>query len=577
MNAAADTGLDPFTAEIMRSYLISTVREMVVTTTRTAFSTCFCHGEDFTCALFDGDGAMIAQDQGVTVHTGAMWEAVRYVIDTQPTISEGDVFLHNDPYHWGTHQADTMVCRPIFYEGERVGFAANRGHWTDIGGMAPGGWSGTAEDVVQEGLILSSIRLIHAGEVNEDIRRFLLRNVRMADQLWGDIQSQIASNIVAERRIRHLVDRYGLERFRASVRYALDYSKRRFQAGLELLPDGVASGEDAMEDDGRGGGPYPIRVTVTKTKEKIKADFSDTHPQVMAPVNCSLACTKAAVVASVISTIDSGIPLNSGLMECIELVTRPGTLVDPTHPAPAFASTADPAARACEAMLDALRKLLPERVPAGSYSTGNNVTGGGYDDEGREFLWYIFMAGGCGAHRSCDGNTAEWHIMSNCKSESMETWEVRYPVEFVSYRLLADSGGAGETRGGLGTERQLRVLADTRLTGISDHHGIGARGVSGGLPGDPNGFAVIRDGRQYTISELFSLPSDSKFSNVPLRTGDVFVTRQGGGGGYGSPDGRDSSLVERDVREGYISERSAAAHYGGRPPRRLRPPTPGRS
>ena len=213
MSVRTEPALDPFTAEIMRSYLISTVREMVLTTTRTAFSTCFCHGEDFTCALFDRDGAMIAQDQGVTVHAGAMWEAVRYVIDTQPTISEGDVFLHNDPYHWGTHQADCMVCRPIFYQGERVGFAANRGHWTDVGGMAPGGWSGTAEDVIQEGLILSSIRLIHAGEINEDIRRFLLCNVRMVDQLWGDIQSQIASNIVAERRIRHLIDRYGLERF----------------------------------------------------------------------------------------------------------------------------------------------------------------------------------------------------------------------------------------------------------------------------------------------------------------------------------------------------------------------------
>ena len=169
-------------------------------------------------------------------------------------------------------------------------------------------------------------------------------------------------------------------------------------------------------------------------------------------------------------------------MDCIELVTVPGTLVHPTRPAPTFASTADPAARACEAMLDALRKLVPERVPAGSYSTGNNVTGGGFDDQGKEFLWYIYMAGGCGAHRTCDGSSAEWHVMSNCKSESMETWEVRYPVEFLSYRLLPDSGGAGATRGGLGTERKLCVTAATRLTGISDHHGIGARSVAEGLP-----------------------------------------------------------------------------------------------
>ena len=155
--------------------------------------------------------------------------------------------------------------------------------------------------------------------------------------------------------------------------------------------------------------------------------------------------------------------------------------------------------------------------------------------------------------------------MANCKSESMETWEVRYPVAFESLRLLPDSGGAGETRGGLGTEKRLRVLADTRLTGISDHHEIGARGVRDGLPGKPNGFAIVRDGREYTISELFGLPSNSKFSNVPLRKGDVYVTRQGGGGGFGPPALRDRELVERDVREGYISEREAAAHYGRRP------------
>ncbi len=152
--------------------------------------------------------------------------------------------------------------------------------------------------------------------------------------------------------------------------------------------------------------------------------------------------------------------------------------------------------------------------------------------------------------------------MSNCKAESMETWEVRYPVEFLSYHLLPDSGGAGATRGGLGTDRRLRVTADTRLTGISDHHGIGAHGVAEGKSGIPNGFAVIRDDKEYTIAELFGLPSTSKFSNVPLRKGDVFVTRQGGGGGYGDPRHRDRDLVQRDLREGYVSEELSATEYG---------------
>jgi 5-oxoprolinase (ATP-hydrolysing)/N-methylhydantoinase B len=561
MNTPETTTLDPFTAEIIRSYLVSTVREMVLTTTRTAFSTCFCHGEDFTCAMFDRDGVMIAQDQGVTVHAGAMGEAVRFVIRTQPSISEGDVFLHNDPYNWGTHQADVLVCRPIFYRGELVGFAANRGHWTDVGGMAPGGWSGTAEDVIQEGLLLSSIRLIHAGQVNEDIKRFLLRNVRMEDQLWGDIQSQIASNIIAERRIGHLIDRYGLEQYRAGVHHTLDYSRRRLLAGLVKIPEGVMHAEDVIEDDGRGGGPFPIRVTLTKTKEKVTADFSDTHPHVMAPINSSLACTKAAVIASLLATVDPDIPLNDSLFDCIDLVTIPGSLVHPTHPAPTFASTADPVDRVCEVMMRALHQLVPERVPAGSYSTGNNVTGGGFDSQGNEFLWYIYMAGGCGAHSDCDGNSAEWHLMSNCKNESMETWEVRYPVEFLSYRLIPDSGGSGKWRGGLGTERQLRVTSDTRLTGISDHHGIGAHGLANGMPGLPNGFAVSRDGIVSTIAELFDLPSGSKFSNVPLRTGDIFVSTQGGGGGYGDPRQRERILVEQDLQEGFIGKETAADEY----------------
>ena len=554
--------LDPFTLEIARSYLVSTVREMVATTTRTAYSTCFAHGEDFTCGLFDADGRLIAQDQGVPVHAGALGDAVSHVIANAGPIVPGDVFVHNDPYNGGTHQADGLICRPIFVDGALTGFAANRGHWTDIGGMAPGGWSGSAEDVTQEALVIPAVRLLAGGTVVEDVKRMILRNVRLPVQLWGDIQAQIASNVVAERRIADLVRRYGRDGFDEIVAGTLDYSRTRFLVGLEQIADGVVEASDVIEDDGRGRGPLTIRVRLTKSPERVQVDFAGTDSQALAPVNSTLACTKAAVICSLVAIVDPDIPLNSGVIELIEVVAPAGSLVNPTSPAPTFGATADPSDRVSEALLLALAQLAPARVPAGSYSTGNNCTGGGLREDGSQFLWYAYMAGGCGARPWADGNSAEWHLMANSRNESMEVWERRYPVEFLSFGFIADSAGAGRYRGGLGTERRMRMTEPTRLSGISDHHLIGAQGLQGGEAGRPNGFALERDGERKTMKDAFGLVSPSKFANLPLRRGDVFVQIQGGGGGFGDPRERERERVRADVEAGYVTPGRAAASYG---------------
>ncbi|HWK28013.1 MAG TPA: hydantoinase B/oxoprolinase family protein [Solirubrobacter sp.] len=556
-------GIDAFGAEILRSYLVSTVREMVVTTTRTAYSTCFAHGEDFTCALLDADGRMIAQDQGVPVHAGSLGHAVRHILDELGEVAEGDVYVLNDPYNGGTHQADGLVCRPIFAADRLLGFAANRGHWSDIGGMAPGGWSGAATDVVQEGLLIPAVRLVRAGTVQDDIRRLLLRNVRLPTQLWGDISAQIASNIVAERRLRALVDRHGVAGYEAAAEAALTYSRRRFEAGLEALPDATASATGVIEDDATGAGPYEIKVRVEKAGGKVRVDFTGTSPQVSGPVNSTLATTRAAVVAALIAVVDPDVPLNHSVLECIEIDAPLGSLVNPVFPAPTFGATADPSDRVNETLLEALAQFAPERVPAGSYATGNNVTGGGIDAGGRPFLWYSYQSGGCGARPDKDGNAAEWHLMANSKNESMEVWETRYPVEFLSYRLVPDSGGAGRWRGGLGTERRLRVTAPTRLSGTADGHRRGPRGADGGEAGMPNRFLIARGGQEERpIEEVFGLPSRGKFANLPLEPGDVFVSRQGGGGGFGDPRERPAEAVGEDVRAGYVSRPRAKENYG---------------
>ena len=555
-------GIDAFGAEILRSYLISTVREMVATTTRTAYSTCFAHGEDFTCALLDAGGRMVAQDQGVPVHAGSLGHAVQHILEGAGAIAEGDVFVLNDPYNGGTHQADGLICRPIFAGGELLGFAANRGHWSDVGGMAPGGWSGAATDVVQEGLTIPAVRLMRAGVVQDDIRRLLLRNVRLPVQLWGDISAQIASNIVAERRVRALVARHGHDGYEAAVNAALAYSRRRFVARLEALPDATASATGIMEDDASGAGPYEIAVRIEKEGGRVRVDFAGTSPQVAGPVNSTLACTSAAVVTALIAVVDPDVPLNHSVLECIEIDAPVGSLVNPVFPAPTFGSTADPADRVNETVLEALAELAPDRVPAGSYATGNNVTGGGMDADGRPFLWYSYQSGGCGARPDKDGNAAEWHLMANSKNESMEVWESRYPVEFLSYGLVPDSGGAGRWRGGLGTERRLRVTAPTHLSGTADGHHRGPRGAAGGRPGMPNRFLIARDGDERPIEEVFDLPSRSKFANLRLEPGDVFISRQGGGGGFGDPRQRAAEAVREDLRAGYVSRARADETYG---------------
>jgi N-methylhydantoinase B/oxoprolinase/acetone carboxylase alpha subunit len=555
--------LDPFTAEIIRSYLLSTVREMYQTTIRTAYSTCFSEGEDFTCGLFDARGRLIAQDYGLPVHSGGLADAMQTIREAYAgEFREADVILHNDPYHGGSHQPDVTVARPIFVRGRPFGFAVNRGHWTDIGGMAPGGWSGTVRHVVQEALTIPPAKLYRAGALNREVKDFILKNVRMGKQCWGDIQAQIASNIVAERRIRSLVLKYGLGVVEEGMEEALEYSRRRFMRGLKQLPDGEYHGWEIQEDDGHGGGPYRINVTVTKAGHQAIVDFAGTDRQVRGPVNGSFSVTKAAAYSAMIAVVDPFIPLNSGVLDLIEVRAPEGSMVRPVYPAPVFCSTADPADKVSEAMLRALAEMAPDRVRAGSYCTANNATASGEDPEtGEDFLWYVFESGGVGARPNKDGLNAEWHLMSNCKNESMEIWESRYPVQFERYALVMDSGGAGKYRGGLGVTRHIKVLLPTYVTACADRHQVPPWGLADGKSGRPNRFSVVRDGQEYDFPTLFGTRSPAKFSLAPLRPGDIFCVTQGGGGGYGDPSERDPAKVADDVLHRYVSLEKAREEY----------------
>lgn len=555
--------LDPFTQEIIRSYLVATVSDMVETTRRTAYSTVISEALDFTCGLLDAQGRLVAQGAGLPVHAGTLVGATEFIRESYESFAPGDVIVHNDPYRGGGHQADVVVARPLFHGGDLIGFAVNRGHWLDIGGMVAGGWAGTAQHVVQEALLIPPVKLYKGGVLDREIKDFILANVRLPRQDWGDLNAQMASCAIAQRRVEELIERYGIATVRAAEEFALEYSKRRFLAGLEKIPNGSWSAEEFFEDDAFADQPHRIRVKVTKSTDKIVMDFTGTDPQVASPINNSFVNTKAACYIAAVAVADPDIPVNSGFMDSVEVIAPPGTLVHAVWPAPCFLGPADPTNKGFEVVMRALAQGVPERAVSGSYQTGNNTTGSGIDPrDGQSFQWFLFGAGGCGARFTLDGNLAEWHPVANCKNESVEVWERRSPVQFQEFSLITDSGGAGRTRGGLGYRRRFKLLAPTVVSATADRHLQGAWGIDGGQEGRPNHFAVRREGKESSFSDLFNLVSPSKFANVALLLDDEYIVESGGGGGFGDPLERDPGLVAWDTRCGFVSFAVAHDVYG---------------
>lgn len=558
-------GADPFSLEIIRSSLISTIHEMLKTTARAAYSPTFAEGLDFSCALFDPDGRMVAQAAGVGVHLGSMQPAVRKIIDTYPAFDEADVILTNDPYT-ATHQADVVVVRPIFWEREHLGFAVNLGHWTDIGSMAPGGCAGTSTHVVQDGLIIPVCRLYRRGVVVREVQEFILRNVRYPEEAWGDLQSQIAACRVAEERLRALVFRYGVETVRHAMRHAIEYARRRFEAKIARLPDGVYQAQDYIEDDGITDREYLVNVRVEKHSGGFVVDFTGSAAQAPTPINSNYSCTRAAVYCGLIAIVDPDTPVNQGVLDLFDVRAPEGTIVNATWPAGVFGNTFEMSKRVGELMFRAFADAAPKRVAAGGFGSGNNLSARCVSaDWAKEVMWYYFLEGGQGARQEADGNSAVYHWAGTPTNQPIEVWEHRYPVLFHRYELIPDSGGPGRYRGGLGVSRWIECLWDHYLSGLADRHRIAPWGIHGGREGRPNRWGVLRGGVPQSLRDVFGLKSYSKFYNVHLQKGEVLVLETGGGGGFGNPRERSRELVLEDLREGYISYERAVVDYGLEP------------
>ena len=548
---------DPFTVQIIRNYLIATAKEMVETTVRTAYSPTFAEGRDFSCGLFDVDGRMVIQSFGVGVHLGSLEHALAAMRRRYPEARAGDIIMTNDPYV-GTHQPDVIVCRPMFYERRHVGYAVILGHWTDIGGAAAGGCAGTTTHVVQDGLVIPPVRLYEQGELVQEVRDLILRNVRLPEDDWGDLQSQVAATHAAEARVRVLMDRYGVEAVLDGMQQTIEYTRERFLARLKAIPNGRYRAVDYLDDDGLTDRRYEYVVTIDKRDDGFTVDFTGTSPQAPSPVNGGIGATRAAVYCAIIALVDTGIPANAGIFEQVEIIAPLGTLVNPRPPAPVLACTFEQAKRVPETILKAFAEVLPERVAAGGFSSGNNLAARFTDPAtGEESLWYNFYEGGQGATSRHDGNAGLYFWADSTWNQPIEVWEHKYPVLVDTYALIPDSGGVGQYRGGLGTVHEIRVLADHHLSGLADRHRIPPWGLAGGGDGRANRWSIRRGDHQETLQTAFGLRSPSKFYDLHIRAGEVIVIETGGGGGVGPAEKRDPAAVERDLREGYITSAKA--------------------
>jgi N-methylhydantoinase B len=553
---------------LLHNRLVSICREMGVATMRTAYSPVFNEGFDFVCALFDREGRMIAQAEYNPSMLGSANFAVRWVLEEigADAFAPGDVWVHNDPYRGGCHLPEHMVLKGIFVDGKLVAFAAAIGHIAEIGGRAVGGLAGDATDVYQEGLRLPPVRLIAGGEEVGDIWKILLTNHRTPKLTWGDLHALLGALTIAERRVGELCRERGAGATLRDAEELMERAESWMRREIAEIPHGEYRFSDVMENDGVTSASYAIRVCLTVRGDEIVADFTGTDHQARGPINATYAVTAAATYNAIFHLTDPGVPRNAGCYRPIRIIAPPGTLVNVTHPGAEVGGNSETHCRIIGVVMGALAAALPDRAAAADGSTGCNFVFGGYDpDTGEPYANYHFENVGWGAAAEHDGNDAQCAPLAVSRNVPAEVFDTRYPLRTVSLRLVTDSGGAGRHRGGLGTERVFRVLADEITVGaLFDRALVPPWGLDGGLPGGPAAIEIRRagDAAFRTFTDVFGTRSPTKFSNIAVHEGDLIRIVSPGGGGYGSPTERADELVRDDVRNRYVSPAAARERYG---------------
>jgi N-methylhydantoinase B len=515
---------DPVQLEIFKSLFHAIAEEMGAALKRTAFSPNIKERRDYSCAVFDEDGAMIAQGDHMPVHLGSMPLSVRAAIDSR-RIEPGDIVILNDPYKGGTHLPDITLVSGVFLGKKLVFYVACRAHHSDVGGMTPGSMP-LAEEIYQEGLRIPPIKLMSNGKINRDVWELVLYNVRTPQEREGDLSAMLGSNRTGERRLLEVIAKYGWKEVRRYIREILNYSERMTRQAISTIPDGIYAAEDLLDDDGISSRPIAIRVSIRIRSDSAEIDFTGSDPQVDGSINAVYAITASVVFYVFRTLVALAIPSNAGGMRPLKIIAPEGSIVNARPPAAVCGGNVETSQRIADVLYKALAVAIPDRIPAASQGTMNNVTFGGLaPGSSLPFAYYETIAGGMGARPAMDGISAVHTHMTNSMNTPVEALEHAYPVRMGRYALRRGSGGSGKWRGGDGVIREFRFLTRAQITVLSDRRRFPPYGLNGGAPGETGVNELIRaDGSREVLPSKFSMW---------LSSGDVLSIRSPGGGGWG--------------------------------------------
>ena len=526
--------VDAISLEVFKNMFISVSEEMGVALQRTSYSPNIKERRDFSCAIFDPAGEMVAQAAHQPVHLGAMPASVKAALDTFPqSLRPGDMVILNDPYLGGTHLPDITLVAPVYTgKGEErrlVGFVSNRGHHADVGGMTPGSLPLSTE-LYQEGLVLPPIKLARAGRLNQEVIQIICRNSRTPEERKGDLAAQIASIRVGEKRLQEVAESYGVEETLEHMGALLDYSERVTRRAIEDIPDGSYHVLDYMDDDGLTEEPVPIQVTITVAGDGMKIDFTGTSPQRPGCINAPQAVTVSASLYAVRCIVGDDAPANQGCLRPVEIVTPVGTLVNPQPQRGVAGGNVETSQRITDVLLAAFAQALPELIPAASQGTMNNLLIGGHDlAREKPFVYYETIGGGMGARPEKDGISGIHTHMTNTSNTPVEAMEFAFPLRLKRYALRRGSGGRGEHNGGDGLVRDVEFLSPARVTVLSERRRFAPPGHHGGHHGEPGENVLFRGG----VEEVQLAGKET----LDVEAGDILSIRTPGGGGWGAPEG----------------------------------------
>ena len=552
---------DPIAMEVFSNRLLSITEDMNNTLVRSSFSTNIKERRDCSVGLFDGRGRLIAQGTQIPLHLGSLNGGVAAVLKACPLdkIRQGDVFLCNDPYLAnGTHLPDISCITPVFIDGKVEFFVANVGHHADVGGAVPGSIAGGSRSIFEEGIRLPVVRIVRAGVLDIETLDLIVHNTRDPEERALDLRVQVATNARGAQAARELVAQMGIVGVRQSIDDIIAYTRRRIRNRISELKAGEYTFTNYLDDDGMGGEPVPITVTVRVSGDGLALDFTGSGKEARGAMNVPTNALHACVYYSIKALLDPELLPNAGLFDAVSISAPPGTIVNPNPPAPVGARSIT-CQKVAGAIFGAFRGLLPpERVLAsGNDAVPAIVFSGALTRRHGHYVYLETLGGGSGARHIEDGMDAVHVHMTNTSNLPAEALENEYPLMVDEYALVEDSGGAGKYRGGLGIARQIRAIVPGTIFSVrSDSHTVGVpSGVFGGHEG--RRAKLIRNYGRPDQEDLFS-----KVARVEMKVGDSMRIETPGAGGYGAPEERSLLAIASDLRNGKVSRPAAERDYG---------------